>query len=123
MGEEKKLKEECRLALEEERLLKDKKDEECAIIYMNPTTMDATSNKFWKLTHKKFITQMKVFVRNGGKGRVDNRGAQRGDDGGALGDDGGGDRGVGGRGLGGGLDSFMFELILNAFGWARSKTQ
>ena len=50
-AEERKLKaEEHRLALEEERIRDAKKAEERAIMFMNPTTLDATTKWFWDLT-------------------------------------------------------------------------
>lgn len=49
-AKERKLKEERRLPPEEEMLWNQKKVEEHAIMFMNPTTMDDTAKKFWELT-------------------------------------------------------------------------
>ena len=67
MAEERKLKtEECRLALEEERIRDAKKADECAIMLMDPTTMDETTRKYWELTRGEILTQVEASLQNGG---------------------------------------------------------
>ena len=55
--------EEHRLALKEEGLVKEKKVEERALIFMNPTMMDATAKTYWKLTWVKIMREMEVSHR------------------------------------------------------------
>ena len=47
--------EEHRIALKEERLAKEKKVGEQAIMFMKPCTTDATTRKYWELTHLEII--------------------------------------------------------------------
>ena len=66
-AKERKLKaEESRLALEEERIRDAKKDEERAIMFMNPNTMDETARKYWELTRGEIL---EASLRNVGGGR------------------------------------------------------
>ena len=55
--------EEHRLALKEEGLVKEKKVEERALIFMNPTMMDATAKTYWKLTCVKIMIEKEVSHR------------------------------------------------------------
>lgn len=84
-GERKLKAEERRLALEEERICDAKKDKECAIMFINPNTMDETERKYWELTRGEILASL----RNVGGGRGGGDGSHGG---------GGGHGGDGGRG-------------------------
>ena len=52
--------EERKLALEEERLVNERKAKERVIMFMNPTTMGDTSKKFCELTRGEILTEKVV---------------------------------------------------------------
>ncbi|KAM3332967.1 hypothetical protein ACQJBY_028209 [Aegilops geniculata] len=90
--------EEHRLALEEERLAKEKKVNENAIMFMDPSMMDAMARKCWELAHEEILAQKEI--SRGGGGTRGGYGAGHGGYGG--GHDGDGD-GHGGDGSGRGV--------------------
>jgi hypothetical protein len=53
--ERRTLAEERRVALEEERIAKEKEIDERAIMFMDPSNMDATARKYWELTRAKIL--------------------------------------------------------------------
>jgi hypothetical protein len=52
--------EERRLALEEERLAKEKKAEERVIMFMDPNKMYAKAKRYWYFTREEIIAQNEV---------------------------------------------------------------
>lgn len=87
-------------------------------MFTNPTTMDDTAIKFWKLTRGEILNQTEVPFGMVVVGRVD--GGDGGDVGGG-GVDGGGRVDGGGDFFGNDGTSIKFEFV-HVFGWARSMT-
>jgi hypothetical protein len=96
--ERKAIAEDKGIALEEERIAKEKAIDERAIIFMDQRNMDATSRKYWELTRAKIL--QRCFGGGDGVGRG-GRGGDRLGRGGGGGDGGDASDGVG---LGGGGD-------------------
>jgi hypothetical protein len=104
--ERRALAEERRVRIEEESIAKEKEVDERAIMFMDPSNMDAMARKYWELTRAKILRRSfgGDAHGDGGRGGGGGGGGAHGDgDGGRGGGDGGGGDGEGDEFFGDGL--------------------